>query len=112
MPRIIVQIEWDTPDQPLWLNADNVAIALHSYCKNTKFKVASVLAGLSASEAIYGFVSWLTTRPKRVVMSSQDDAGSMVGLIVRFCEANHFAKPRTGWANTLIHPAAQDEEAE
>ena len=39
MPRITVEIEWDAPDDPLWLNADNIAIALHAYCTNTRFKV-------------------------------------------------------------------------
>ena len=30
MPKIIVQIEWDLPDEIKWLNADNIAIALKS----------------------------------------------------------------------------------
>ena len=30
MPKIIVQIEWDLPDEINWLNADNIAIALKS----------------------------------------------------------------------------------
>lgn len=39
MPKIIVEIEWDYPDEQHWLNADNVAVALHDYCKNTHFIV-------------------------------------------------------------------------
>ena len=109
MPRIIVQIEWDTPDEPLWLNADNVAIALHSYCKNTKFKVGSSPEGTGASEAIYGFASWLTTRHERTVISSKDDASVIADLVAEFCKANRFAEPRAGWADALIHPAARDE---
>lgn len=42
MPKIVVEIEWDWPDEPFWLNADNVAIALHAYCKNTRFVVKPV----------------------------------------------------------------------
>ena len=110
MPRIIVQIEWDTPVEPEWLNADNVAIALHSYCKNTKFRVEHV--AMSASEAVYGFVAWLTTRSERIVMSSKDDAGVACDLIVEFCKTNHLARPRPRWADTLIHPAARNEEQE
>jgi len=39
MPKISVVIEYDSPKDSLWLNPDNVAIALSSYCKNTKFSV-------------------------------------------------------------------------
>ena len=42
MPKIAVEIEWDWPDEPAWLNADNVAVALHAHCKNTKFVVRDV----------------------------------------------------------------------
>jgi len=39
MPKIVVGIEWDEPNEPFWLNPDNVAVALHAYCKNTRFNV-------------------------------------------------------------------------
>lgn len=39
MPKIAVVIEYDSPDDPLWLNPDNVSVALSSYCKNTRFSV-------------------------------------------------------------------------
>jgi hypothetical protein len=40
VPKIAVVIEYDTPDDPLWLNPDNVALCLHAYCQNTKFSVS------------------------------------------------------------------------
>ena len=40
MPRIAVVIEYDSPDDPMWLNPDNVALALSAYCKNTNFSVS------------------------------------------------------------------------
>ena len=40
MPSIIVEIEWNVPDDPHWLNADNVSLALHAYCANTQFNVS------------------------------------------------------------------------
>ena len=40
MPKIAVEIEYNTPDDPLWLNPDNVSLCLHAYCKNTKFSVS------------------------------------------------------------------------
>lgn len=42
MPKIVVEIDWGWPDEPFWLNADNVALALHAYCINTKFQVHQV----------------------------------------------------------------------
>ena len=42
MPKIAVEIEWNWPDDLLWLNADNIAIALHDYCTRTKFVVREV----------------------------------------------------------------------
>jgi hypothetical protein len=38
----IVKITWDEPKQQDWLCADNISLALHAYCKNTKFKVEEV----------------------------------------------------------------------
>lgn len=39
MQEITVTIKWDKPDEPYWLNADNIKTALSSYCKNTSFEV-------------------------------------------------------------------------
>ena len=40
--KTIVEIEWDQPEEQAWLCAENISIALHAYCKNTKFKVREV----------------------------------------------------------------------
>jgi len=42
MPKIVVRIDWDYPNEKNWLNADNIAIALRSYCKNTNFNVTEM----------------------------------------------------------------------
>jgi len=39
MPKRTYTIEWDSPDEEHWLPPDNVAVALHSYCPNTRFVV-------------------------------------------------------------------------
>ena len=59
---------------------------------------------LTASEAIFGFAGWLTTRPKKTVMSSSDDAAPIVELIQQFCEVNNLDEARDGWENNLTHP--------
>ena len=40
--KTTVEIEWDVPEEQLWLCVDNIAIALSLHCKNTKFKVKEV----------------------------------------------------------------------
>lgn len=40
--KTVVEIEWDEPQLQEWLCADNISIALHAYCKNTKFKVTNL----------------------------------------------------------------------
>ena len=37
--KITVEITWNKPKEQQWLCADNISLALHSYCRNTKFKV-------------------------------------------------------------------------
>ena len=39
MPSKLVLITWDMPDNKEWLAEDNIAIALHAYCPNTKFRI-------------------------------------------------------------------------
>lgn len=39
MPKIKVEIEYDYPDDPYWLNPDSVKLCLEALCTNTKFEV-------------------------------------------------------------------------
>lgn len=39
MPIIIVEIEYDEPTYPYWMNPDNVKLCLENECKNSKFDV-------------------------------------------------------------------------
>jgi hypothetical protein len=59
---------------------------------------------LSASEALYGFVGWLTTRNEPITMSASDDAGKAADLVSEFCKVNTLAEPREGWEHNLFHP--------
>jgi hypothetical protein len=52
MPRITVEIEWDWPEDSFWLNADNVAVALHAYCPNSGFVVREVTETAVLHDAI------------------------------------------------------------
>lgn len=64
---------------------------------------------LSASEAVFGFAGWLTTRDEQVVMSAHDEAGRVAELCAIFCKVNGLAEPRRNWANALTHPTENTE---
>ena len=63
---------------------------------------------MSASEALYGFCAWLTTRKNPVTMSASHDASTVAGLVSRFCEVNDFERrymePRENWIERLVMP--------
>jgi hypothetical protein len=56
---------------------------------------------LSASEALYGFCGWLTSRREVTCMSERHDAACIAELIKRFCEVNRLSEPRTAWEGLL-----------
>ena len=60
---------------------------------------------MSASEALFGFMGWLTCR-KEVTpnFSSAHDAGEAAKLVGTFCKENKLTEPREGWETNLIHP--------
>lgn len=64
---------------------------------------------MSASEALFGFAGWLTTRPEKTVMSSVDDAAPIADLVQEFCNVNGLAAPREGWDKKLKHPPGQEQ---
>lgn len=59
---------------------------------------------LSASEAVYGFIAWLTTRKEKTLLSSSDDAAPVAELIAEFCKANKLSEARDGWEWILVYP--------
>ena len=59
---------------------------------------------LTASEALFGFVGWLTSRESAVTLSSKHDASIAVDLVGRFIEKNGLQEPREQWQKLLTHP--------
>ena len=57
-----------------------------------------------ASEAIYSFVAWLTTREESITMGSGHDCVPAVEAIKEFCKVNHFNEPRMGWQKNIKFP--------
>ena len=59
---------------------------------------------LLASEALFGFCGWLTTRKQKTIMSSVDDCAIIAELVDKFCKINNLETPRDGWEKTSKHP--------
>ncbi len=59
---------------------------------------------MNASEALYGFMGWLTTREQVTPeFSLRHDASEGARLVAEFCKRNKLTEPREGWQNNLIY---------
>ena len=65
---------------------------------------------LSASEALYGFAGWLTTRKEPVTLSRTDDAAIVAELVDEFCKANDLEQPAPGWDINLVYPSRKPQD--
>ena len=59
---------------------------------------------LTASEAVYGLLGWLTTLSEPITFSATHEAGPAADIAKQFCEVNGLTQPRAGWELNLIHP--------
>lgn len=62
---------------------------------------------LTASEAVYGFAAWLTTRDEITIMGSSQECSNIAKLCEQFVKENNLNHPRDGWENNLIHPSGE-----
>lgn len=63
------------------------------------------LGEMSASEALFAFMGWLTSRPQRQTFSAVDDASPAVELIGMFIEHHRLTAPREDWTSRVNgHP--------
>ncbi|KKN10023.1 hypothetical protein LCGC14_1040780 [marine sediment metagenome] len=60
--------------------------------------------GLTASEALYGFAAWLTTRKATVSFGGDHDCAVAADLVAEFCKTNNLEEPRDDWTKNLTHP--------
>ena len=58
---------------------------------------------LTASEAIYGFCAWLTTRGESITLGSSE-INNVADVIEEFCDTNCLDDPRSNWVEYLIRP--------
>lgn len=62
---------------------------------------------LSASEALYGFMGWLTCLDKPVKFSSRHEAGIAAELVDEFCKANNLESPLAGFSGRFVYPTSR-----
>ena len=51
---------------------------------------------LTASEAVYGFAAWLSTRDKEITIGRTHECSTLAELCGKFVKANGLAAPRDG----------------
>ena len=59
---------------------------------------------ISASEALYGFAGWLTSRNKPLIFSAAHDAAAVADAVDDFCKANNLDEPQKGWEKHFVYP--------
>lgn len=60
---------------------------------------------LTATEALYGFAGWLTSRAEPVTMSANHEASTAAELVAQFVKANGLGDvSREDWYKFLTHP--------
>lgn len=59
---------------------------------------------LSAEDALYGFVAWLTTRDQVSRFGSNENCSPAVELVTKFLEANDLNKPSNNYPNNISFP--------
>lgn len=61
---------------------------------------------LSPSEALYGFVGWLSARPRKTVLAYNRNAAVACELVDEFCKANKLKAPSKDWNKKLVTPGS------
>lgn len=59
---------------------------------------------LSASEAVFGVLAWLTTRYQSITLGRSHDASPAAVAAGEFCDVNGLEPPRDRWNANLTHP--------
>ncbi len=92
MPKMVVEIEWDYPDEQHWLNADNIKVAMSSHCKNTVFNVVELVAedkDADWTETRYEWASIINrlaviAMVEEVSANDRDDAQDAIDMVIPY----------------------------
>lgn len=58
---------------------------------------------LNPSEAVYGFVAWLTYRNEVTKLGASCNCAPVAQLVEQFCKNNNLPDVSKDWPNNLIH---------
>ena len=61
---------------------------------------------MTASEALFGFMAWLTTREAVETFSAKHNVAPAADLMETFCKTNNLVAPREDWTDRLTHPSS------
>lgn len=86
----------------------NYARLLRESASTYKPKTARERDNLSASEALFGFMSWLTTRPGTLEIGARHEAPQFAVLVAMFIEAQGLSDPAEDWAQRLVPMGDRD----
>ena len=59
---------------------------------------------MNASESLWGFGGWLTSRDEVTTMSARHDASNIAEKIAKFIKENNLPDVRSDWDKLLKHP--------
>jgi len=107
----IFEIEWKddgkgVPD-PIEVDPTALLLSLLSVFPDTAFCVENITKQPTASEALYGFMGWLTTRGEKLCVGHEEECGVVADLVNRFCTANKLSEPRENWIKLQV-PMKED----
>lgn len=110
MPTLVVEIEYDEPTDPYWMNPDSIKFCLEEVCKNSKFEVSwheggnpwiasagSIDLPLALREKVFEAIGqasmcW-TPRPDKLVFNSTEAteiSDKLCDDIKRYFEYEHY----------------------
>lgn len=64
-------------------------------------------APLTAAEAVYGLLAWLTCRDEVTTLSAKHDASIAAEIAGEFCKVNNLGDVSSSWPKNLVHPPAK-----
>ena len=65
---------------------------------------------ISASEALFGFMGWLTTCDETLMIGAQHECAPVADAVKKFCDANNLAEPQAGWEKHFVYPSNENTE--
>lgn len=88
----------DNPDEHGLYETSKFMWLMETYCLE--------LMKRKASETLYEFCGWLTTRKEPTIMSHKHNAAPVADRVNEFCKANKYLEPREGWESLkdVVYP--------